>query len=193
MRRRAEHVDETRVRITEAAMRLHTSVGPSAASIAGIADKAGVTRLTVYRHFPDMAALFAACSAHWFELNPSPDPGIWAGIADEETRVRAGIGAVYEWYERSGAELYPIHRDLADVPDAARRSIVEGRHALAESLLGPDRGSSDVRRRRRAVACHVVDVRTWHALRDEGLTAAEAVEVAVRFVLAAGPTSRGGD
>ncbi|HEU4572144.1 MAG TPA: TetR family transcriptional regulator, partial [Candidatus Limnocylindrales bacterium] len=68
MSRRAERVDETRQRITDAAIRLHTSVGPSGTSIAAVADAAGVTRLTVYRHFPDMAALFAACSAHWFGL-----------------------------------------------------------------------------------------------------------------------------
>jgi AcrR family transcriptional regulator len=187
MSRRAERVDETRQRITDAAIRLHTSVGPSGTSIAAVADAAGVTRLTVYRHFPDMAALFAACSAHWFGLHPSPDPASWASIEDDEARVRAGLTALYGWYEDAGEELYPIHRDLADVPEAVRTGIVERRHELADSLLGAmHAGDADRQRRRRAVARHVVDVRTWHALRDEGLSAREAVELAVRFVLDAG-------
>jgi AcrR family transcriptional regulator len=184
MSRRAERVDETRQRITDAAIRLHTSVGPSGTSIAGVADAAGVTRLTVYRHFPDMAALFAACSAHWFALHPSPDPASWSSIANDADRIRAGLSALYGWYEEAGEELYPIHRDLDDVPEPARNGIVERRHELADSLLGAmDAGEPDVHRRRRALARHVVDVRTWHALRSEGLSAPEAVELAVRFVL----------
>src|SRR5665811_1687119 len=75
MKRRAEQVDETRQRITEAAVRLHTTVGPAHSSIAAVAEEAGVTRLTVYRHFADLDALFAACRAHWSAQNPRPDAG----------------------------------------------------------------------------------------------------------------------
>ena len=53
MRKRAEQVDQTHQRIVEAAVHLHGTVGPAATTIAGIAEQAGVTRLTVYRHFPD--------------------------------------------------------------------------------------------------------------------------------------------
>src|SRR5215471_19726118 len=65
MRRRAEQVDQTRQRIVAATVQLHGTLGPAATTIAAIAEAAGVTRLTVYRHFPDDAALFGACSAHW--------------------------------------------------------------------------------------------------------------------------------
>ena len=187
MGRRAELVDETKLRITEAAMRLHTSIGPSATSIAGVAEEAGVTRLTVYRHFPDMATLFAACSAHWFDLHPAPDSTAWAGIGDDGERIRSGISAIYDWYEAVGADLYPIHRDQADVPEPARSAIVATRHRLAESLLGPAGSrSADAERRRRAAARHVVDVRTWHDLRSEGLSAPETIDLAVQFVRDAG-------
>src|SRR5674476_670737 len=84
MKRRAEQVDETRQRITEAAVRLHTTVGPAHSSIAAVAEEAGVTRLTVYRHFADLDALFAACRAHWSARNPRPDAGAVVGIG---TRV----------------------------------------------------------------------------------------------------------
>ena len=73
MTRRAALVDETRQRITEATARLHTTVGPANTSVASIAEEAGVTRLTVYRHFPDLEVLFQACRAHWRAENPPPD------------------------------------------------------------------------------------------------------------------------
>src|SRR5450756_2236866 len=73
MRRRAEQVNQTRERITEAAARLHTTVGPAHSSIAAIAEEAGVTRLTVYRHFAHLDALFEACRAHWSARHPRPD------------------------------------------------------------------------------------------------------------------------
>ena len=73
MRARQESVEQTRLRITEATMRLHERVGPAATTVSAIADEAGVTRLTVYRHFPDDAALVIACSGHWRALHPRPD------------------------------------------------------------------------------------------------------------------------
>ena len=79
MRRRAEQVDRTRQRIVEATVELHGSVGPAATTIAAIAEAAGVTRLTVYRHFPDEDALFAARSAHWLARQQLPDPAAWPG------------------------------------------------------------------------------------------------------------------
>ena len=65
MKQRATSVDETRQRIVEATVRLHGTLGPGQTSIAAIAQEASVTRVTVYRHFPDIDALFGACTAHW--------------------------------------------------------------------------------------------------------------------------------
>ena len=82
MRKRAEHIDQTHQRIVEAAVHLHGTVGPAATTIAGIAEQAGVTRLTVYRHFPDEVALYLACSSHWMAQRVPPDPDAWAQLAD---------------------------------------------------------------------------------------------------------------
>src|ERR1700730_7869849 len=87
-RRRAEQEDETRRRITEAAVKLHGTVGPAGTPIKGIAAEAGVQRGTVYRHFPDLDSLFMACSAHWASLNPPPDPASWSAIGDPDERLR---------------------------------------------------------------------------------------------------------
>ena len=79
MLRRVEQVDHTRQRIVEAAVSLHGSVGPARTTIAGVADAAGVTRVTVYRHFPDEEALYGACSVHWLSQQQAPDPSAWRG------------------------------------------------------------------------------------------------------------------
>ena len=94
-RRRAEQEEETRLRITEAAVDLHGSVGPARTTVSAIAERAGVQRATVYRHFPDEEALFAACSSHWAALNPPPDPAAWAEIADPDERLRRALSELY--------------------------------------------------------------------------------------------------
>src|SRR5262245_24150518 len=121
MRRRAEHVDETRQRIVEATVELHGSVGPAATTIAAIADLAGVTRLTVYRHFPDEAALFGACSAHWISRQQLPDPGAWSQIGDPAARLRAGLADLYRFYRASAGMLTHIYRDFAALPVASQQ------------------------------------------------------------------------
>src|SRR3954469_22389923 len=82
MRRRAELEEQTRRRITESTIALHEELGPARTSISAIAERAGVRRSTVYRHFPDENALFAACSTHWRAANPPPNPRAWAATED---------------------------------------------------------------------------------------------------------------
>src|SRR5512133_2458195 len=89
MSRRAELEELTRRRITESAVELHEELGPARTSIAAIAERAGVRRSTVYRHFPTEEALFAACSSHWRAANPAPDPTAWTMVADPAERTRA--------------------------------------------------------------------------------------------------------
>ena len=55
-------------------MELHQALGPAKTTISAIAERAGVQRLTVYRHFPDERALLSACSSHYVVANPPPDP-----------------------------------------------------------------------------------------------------------------------
>jgi AcrR family transcriptional regulator len=43
MRRRAELVEQTRQRIVDAAIHLHTTIGPANTTISGVAEEAGVT------------------------------------------------------------------------------------------------------------------------------------------------------
>lgn len=116
MRERAKSQQETRQRIVEAAMHLHEAVGPRATTISAIAEKAGVQRLTVYRHFPDETAVFQACTCHWLELNPPPDAASWNSIADAWQRLRQALSAFYAYYAATRRMWTVSHRDVADVP-----------------------------------------------------------------------------
>jgi AcrR family transcriptional regulator len=185
MRRRAEQVDQTRQRITEATIRLHTTVGPSQTSIAAVAEAAGVTRLTVYRHFSDLDALFQACTAHWFAQNPRPDPRAWLGIERLEDRAELAFSLLYRWYREHGDELYPIYRDADVIPAGSRQATAEGYRALADSIVAGDAGASPDRGLLLAVARHLVGYWTWRSLAvEQGLGARTSVSVAVRLLLA---------
>lgn len=182
MRRRAEQVERTRQRIVEAAVHLHGTVGPAASTIAGIAERAGVTRLTVYRHFPDEETLYAACSAHWAAQQVQPDPSRWAQIADDEQRVREGLADLYRFYRAGEAMLSRVYRDIAVMPES-RRAAIEANYAhFREVLIAP----ADDDRRLRALMGHAVSFWTWRSLCvDHGLSDGEAVEAMSALVLSA--------
>lgn len=186
MRKRAERVDETRLRITEAAVRLHTTVGPSESSLSAIAEEAGVTRLTVYRHFPTRAELFAACMGHWRALHPTPDPALWMAEADFERRVHRAVLELYRWYGAHGEELYPIYRDVEAAPVSNLEVRAAEQARLVDAVLY---GTAFLRRRRRRVTAavgHATGFWTWRSLVvDQGLSTAEAVKLAHGFVLSA--------
>src|SRR5436305_5977504 len=114
--RRAELEARTRRRITESAAELHGTVGPARTSISAVADRAGVRRSTVYRHFPDEAALFAACTAHWNALNPPPDLADWAAIEDPDERLATALEQLYAYYRGTEQMMANLHRDEPTVP-----------------------------------------------------------------------------
>jgi AcrR family transcriptional regulator len=188
MRRRAGQVDQTRQRIVQATVELHGSVGPAATTIAAIAEKAGVTRLTVYRHFPDQVALFGACSAHWASRQQLPDPGAWSGIGDPAARLRVGLADLYRFYRAGADMLTHIHRDFAALPEAHQQALRDGDTYLRDVLTAAFGGAGDEYHRLRAVIGHATSFWTWHSLcLDQGLTDTEAVDAMTGMVLAITP------
>ena len=184
MGRRADLVDQTRQRITEAAVRLHTSIGPSATSMSAVADEAGVTRLTLYRHFPSKDELFGACMGHWRSLHPPPDPDRWRAIPTFEARVRRALDDLYGWFSENGDDLYPIYRDAAYTPASNQRARQATNERMVDAVLGDD-GVGDRAHQLRAAMGHVVGFWTWRSLVvDQGLSTADASAMAAEFVLA---------
>ena len=188
MRRRAEQVDQTRQRIVAATVDLHGSVGPAATTIAAIADRAGVTRLTVYRHFPDEAALFGACSAHWLSQQQLPDPGAWSLIGDPAARLRAGLADLYRFF-RAGADMLTcIYRDVAALPEAHQQHLRDQDTHFRDALAAPFACVEDEHRLLRAVIGHATSFWAWRSLcLDQGLSDTEAVDAMTGMVLAVIP------
>ena len=167
-------------------MRLHTTVGPSKASMSSVAEEAGVTRLTLYRHFPSMDELFGACMGHWRSLHPPPDPLTWTRIDHFEPRVRRALSELYRWYDANAEDLYPIYRDAAHTPASNRAARRASNDRMVDALLTGTSVRRAHRRRLRAALAHVVGFWTWRSLSvDGGLSARGSVDLATRFVMAA--------
>ena len=188
-RRRAESEQETRQRITEAAMNLHGSIGPAKTTISAVADRAGVQRATVYRHFPDEESLFEACSGHYVTMNPPPDPTPWSEERDASVRLRQALTEVYAWYARTEPMFENVLRDAPVVP-AMAKPVARRRAYLAfvvDALIAGRRERGHARRRVRAALAHALDFPTWQSLvRENGLKDAEAVSLMAAMVESAG-------
>lgn len=183
MEKRAERVEETRQRIIEAAVKMHETVGPAATTIAGVAATAGVTRLTVYRHFPDQEALYAACSARWMAGQVMPDPGRWSAIGDPVDRLRAGLTDLYRYYREGEAMLARVYGEIAAMPEGMRKRLAEMEQGYRQALLAPF-GAKGRKRHVRAVVGHAMSFWTWRSLcRERGLSNRDAVEVMTLLAL----------
>ncbi len=187
-RRRAEGEVQTRLRITEAAAKLHGTVGPARTTIKGIATEAGVQRATVYRHFPDLESLFTACSAHWASRNPPPDANAWTQITDPDVRLRQGLSELYAWYGWAEPMLTNVFRDAPSVPAMAQpiEDFQRRFQALHQALMSRRRVGGRARARVSAAIAHSLGFATWHSLvREHELHPEEAVELMSALVTAA--------
>ena len=187
-KRRAEAEAQTRLRITESAVALHGSLGPARTSMSAVAEHAGVRRSTLYRHFPDERALFGACSAHWGEANPPPDPSRWRAIEDPGERLDAALAALYAYYRQTEGMLDKLLRDAPTLP--AVDELLGGFRAFlaaATDLLMKGRGlRGKARDRTRAAIGHALAFRTWQDLtRTQGLDDETAAALMSRLVAAA--------
>jgi AcrR family transcriptional regulator len=189
-KRRAELQQETRRRIAEAALELHSSVGPAKTTISAIAEKAGVQRQTFYRHFPDELSLFRACSSLDLSENPPPDPGLWTPIVDPEERLRVALAELYAYFRRRERNLANVLRDAegeAEV-NANVREVLKPmathwermREVLCVGWEVPDGASEKLLRATMGVA---LDFQTWRTMvREQCLSNEEAIEVMARMV-----------
>ena len=185
---RAEAQRETRERIVRAAMALHEEVGPARTTIAEIARRAGVQRLTVYNHFPEEAELVGACQAHWLELHPPPDVGGAFALTDPRERVAAVLGVFYAWYRETEAMAEKVQRDRDAVPaldtllqQTADAVLGELAAELAAGFGGAGRG-----RIQRPIIRLALDFWTWRRLTHEGLGDGEAAALMASAVASAG-------
>lgn len=177
--RRADQQDETRARIVEAAVKLHEALGPAHTSIKAIAEEAGVQRLTVYRHFPDDASLFQACTSHYLGLHPPPDMAAWAAVVPARERSVTALAAMYRYYRQTERMWTVAYRDV-DQLDA-----LQGLMGLFEAYL--DQVSDDLveawnethtsKKQLQATLRHALRFATWKSLKTAKLTDKKMAEL----------------
>jgi AcrR family transcriptional regulator len=183
LRARAVGMDRTRQRITAAAIDLHGSIGPAATTMTAVAEKAGVTRATLYRHFANEEALFTACSADWLAANPRPDLDRWAGIDDPVERLKTALEELYAYNRATEAMRANLLRDIDTLPARVATGIASFPIAMRNVLaVGWPPDGSDVRR---AALGHAVAFETWRSLTREGLDGGQAARLMVGFVQSA--------
>jgi AcrR family transcriptional regulator len=180
LKRRAESQAATRLRIVEAAVELHSSIGPALTTISMVAERAGVQRHTLYAHFPDERSLLLACSGLTIERDSPPDAGAWRAVTDRHERLRVGLRAVYGWYERNAelaacvlrdAEYHPLTKEITELR-------LEPFMTAYRDVLG-----TKLTTKQRAVLRLALSFFTWRSLvRESGLKQGAAVDAMVQAI-----------
>jgi AcrR family transcriptional regulator len=186
---RAERQRQTRERIVAATVSLHEEVGPARTTVAEIARRAGVQRLTVYNSFPDEVDLFAACQAHYFAAHPPPDPTPAFAIEDPTERLHAVLSDLYPWYRKNQPMLGNSLRDRSLLPalDALLVATVDAPFTgLAEALAGAWARREPHKSHVRSLIGVVLDFRTWQRLAHDGLADPTSAALMARVVGCAG-------
>jgi AcrR family transcriptional regulator len=181
LKARAESQERTRQRIAKAAAELHEQVGPAETTVAEIARRAGVSRLTVYKHFPDNAALYPACSAHYMAQHPLPDFEAALAPEDPVKRVRSLLDAVYgSWYPEYRPMLLNLYRDRGLDPALDEFMRANGDAALAglaDALMAGFKVADGQASHLRPLIRLALDFWTWERLTREGLDHDQTVEL----------------
>ena len=185
MKRRARRQEETWRRIIEAAAELHQALAPANTTISAIAERAGVQRLTVYKHFPDERALLSACSSHYEAANPLPDLDSWTQIPDPEERLRRALKETYAYHRRTEPMMSKVLRDAQIHAPTMEVTVSYLQHwDRARYALVTGWGAEDQRLKRLLAALgHALEFWTWRSLvHERGLTDEEAIEVMLGMV-----------
>lgn len=185
MTARAELAQRTRQRITQSAVELHGTLGPSRTSLSAVAKHAGVRRSTLYRHFPDEAALFVACSGHWMSQHPLPDLEAWSVVRDPEERLRRALTELYAYYAETEPMLANLLRDL-DLVEAVAKQFAEFLNYMEtarQTLSIGRRERGRTAQRVHAAIGHGLAFTTWRSLvREQGCAAQDAADLICQLV-----------
>jgi AcrR family transcriptional regulator len=180
LKKRADTMADTRQRIAAAAVELHGTVGPARTTLSAVAERAGVQRQTLYRHFPTEADLFGACSAHFFTEHPLPDIEPWRNVSDPRLRLQQALDDLYGYYESTAQMFSNVLRD-AELIEDLRPTLAPMQEYLDEVTQILTTGWAARGRRRVLLAAamrHAIDFQAWKSLtQDSRITRAEAIEL----------------
>jgi AcrR family transcriptional regulator len=179
LKARGDQQKATRLRIIKATAALHDELGPARTTVAEIARRAGVQRLTVYNHFPEEADLFDACGAHWMAEHPLPDMSAALAEPDAADRLRRVLTALYAWYRENKRSTEHLQRDRLLMPalDALMSIRMDQEMVSLADLLAAGFTGADRRAEVRATVGLALDFWSWRRLSHEGMTDVAAATV----------------
>lgn len=180
LKARAETQRETRERIAAAAVELHGEKGVARTTVAEIARRAGVSRLTVYNHFADLSELIPACADHYEKEHPPPDFEDALALEDPGERLRAVLVRLYGWYRENEPMYGGLFSDRSSVPEVDRflADELDRPHAELAKDLAATFGARGRRAGRLEALIRVaLDFWTWRRLDRQGLDDEEAAEL----------------
>ncbi len=180
LKRRAERQDRTRQKIVAAAIALHQEKGLAATTMSDVAERAKVGRVTVYRHFPDEAALVGACSGQYFERHPLPDPEPWRSVVNPAERLRRGLREIYAYHSETEPMMVSV---LAEIRDLSVMAPYHAHWQRCAEVLATAWPLSGRRKEHLFAACALaLSFNTWRTLvRGHGLTNAQAIDLMLRL------------
>lgn len=184
---RREQLEATRSRIVAAAVSLHEELGPRHTSVKAIAERAGVERLTVYRHFPDERAILRACSTSWIQQNPPPDPADWAAETDPASQTALALGALYGYFSHARGMLTSVLRDrehVAGLPEVMR-DFEQYLSNLAADLRKAWAPRASETSPVAITSAHAVQFSTWQSLEAAGANDAAKAAIVATWLRAA--------
>ena len=182
--RRSELQEETRSRIVGATVALHEELGPANTSIKAIAEKAGVQRLTVYRHFPDENSLYQACSSQWLTMNPPPDITEWEKTEQDCSQSLKALIAFYRYYRNTEKLWTKVYRDIEQVP--ALKNVMMGYETyldtVRDGLLASWKLRGKSKRQLSITLRHALRFSTWQSLECEKLSDKQKAELIMNWI-----------
>jgi AcrR family transcriptional regulator len=183
-KRRADKTVETRQQIVVATVKLHEELGPAKTSIKAIAEQAGVQRLTVYRHFPDEASLFRACTSHWLEQHPLPAVSDWTDYDNPLDLTSRALMDFYRYYRKNERMWTVTYRDVDEVealqePMAAVEAYLD---QIRDELLSVWKVKAEDRKQLAMTLRHCLRFSTWRSLKLEKLSDKNMVKLVLNWL-----------
>jgi AcrR family transcriptional regulator len=183
-KRRADKTEETRQQIVVATVKLHEELGPAQTSIKAIAEQAGVQRLTVYRHFPDEASLFRACTSHWLEHHPLPAVSDWSDYDNPLDLTSRALLDFYRYYRKNERMWTVAYRDVDEVealqePMAAVEAYLD---QIRDELLSVWKVKAKDRKQLAMTLRHCLRFSTWRSLKLEKLSDKNMVKLVLNWL-----------
>lgn len=132
---RQQQQEALKQRIAEATARLHAERGVLATSYADIAQAAGISLPTMYKHFPDLGQLVRACSGHVASLAPAFPADAILAAADLAAAVRLLVDAMDQ--QHAHFEPWVVWREANRIPVIAEAAAARRRETvrLCEATL----------------------------------------------------------